>query len=803
MVSVQRWTRIAVFLCPVLGMVAISAQKKASSPAAGVNGEWRGYGGDKGFQRYSPLDQINRDNVKDLQVVWARPAIDAQFKEVYPDLVASNYLRGTPIMVNGVLYCANGVGLLEAFDAATGKTKWVQKPFPKSLKDAAGQSVRGVEYFRNGPEERIILIRGEYLYSVDAKTGEPTSNFGDDGRVWLNRRTIQNATYFATNGPLVANGTVVVGGNGGGVVGGGYGDDGMQKEAAPDDIRGYDARTGKQIWTFHVMPREGEPGIETWGKESWKFVGNMGNWGPMTVDEKLGLVYVPLTAPTLAYYGGHRPGKNLYSDSLVAINAKTGKLAWHFQTVHHDLWDYDLASPPILGDITVDGKRIKAVMQASKTGFLWVFDRETGKPVWPVEERPVPQSKVPGEETSPTQPFPTKPPPFDRQGVTEDDLIDFTPALHQEAIKIAKQFVMGPIFTPPSLISSAPGGTKGTLELPGVWGTGNWNTGAFDPETARYYAVSRTDPTVYGLVKTDDPKATIDYEAGEVEGAAEKDPVHDVLPKPPQGPSGLPLLKPPYGRITAFDMNKGEKLWTVANGDGPRYHPLLKSLNLPPLGEPGRPAPLVTKTLLFLGEASDAVSGKHGSPGPRKFRAYDKATGQVIWEKELPVGMTGAPITYMANGKQYIVLPVGGKDYGAGWVALAVASPAESVQLTGENPAAVGNNIVTPAVYNETQAKRGEPIFKEKCTECHVEGGATWGAALTGKAFWLEWDKKKARSLYSTIISTMPQSSPGTLSEKDVLAVVAYILHANGLPAGSKELESPNELNNVTLAQPK
>jgi len=237
--------------------------------------------------------------------------------------------------------------LLEAFDATTGKTKWVQKPFPKSLKEAAGQSVRGVEYWRSGSDERIILIRGEYLYSVDAKTGEPDSNFGERGKVWLSRRTIQNATYFATNGPLVASGVIVIGGNGGGKVGGGYGDSGIQKEAAPDDIRGYDARSGKLVWTFHIMPREGEPGIETWGKESWRFVGNMGNWGPMTADEKLGYVYVPLTAPTVSYYGGHRPGKNMYADSLVVLNIRTGKLVWYFQTVHHDLWDYDLASPPI------------------------------------------------------------------------------------------------------------------------------------------------------------------------------------------------------------------------------------------------------------------------------------------------------------------------------------------------------------------------------------------------------------------------------------------------------------------------
>ena len=563
-------------------------------------------------------------------------------------------------------------------------------PFPSTLKEAAGQSVRAVEYWRKGQKERIISVRGEYMASIDAKTGEPDSEFGERGKAWLSRWTIQNATYFSTDGPLVANGVIITGGNGGAKVGRGYADSGIQKEAAPDDIRGFDAETGKLLWTFHVMPREGEAGLDTWGKDSWRFVGNMGNWGPMTADEALGYVYVPLTAPTLVYYGGHRPGKNLYSDSLVALNIKTGKLMWHFQTVHHDLWDYDVASPPVLGEIKVDGKRIKAVMQASKTGFLYVFDRETGKPVWPIEERPVPQSTIPGEATSATQPFPTKPPAFDRQGLSEDDLIDFTPELHKEALEISKQYVLGPMFTPPSLISDELDGKKGTLVMPGVWGSGNWNTGAFDPETGFYYAVSRTEATLYGMVKTHDPEATIDYQVGGTPppnenpkappNAPPRPPtgpdsrLNNILPFPVKGPGGLPLFKPPYGRITAIDLNKGEKVWMVANGDGPRNHPLLKDLNLPPLGEAGRPAPLLTKTLLFVGESSDAISGRHGSPGPRPFRAYDKATGQVIFEITLPAGTTGAPITYEADGKQYIVVPIGGKDYGAGWVALALGS---------------------------------------------------------------------------------------------------------------------------------
>ena len=809
-VEQARW--IAVVFCALAASVAISSgQKQPAAADHAVSGEWRGYGGDKSFQRYSPLDQVQRGNVKDLQVVWARPSIDPQYREVFPDLVPSNYLRSTPIMINGVLYASNGVGLIEAFDAATGKTKWVQKPFPKSLKEAAGQSLRGVEYWRSGSQERIIAIRAEYLYSIDAKTGEPDSNFGESGKVFLSRRTIQNATFFATNGPLVANDVIIVGGNGGAKVGGGYGDSGIQKEAAPDDIRGYDAHNGKLLWTFHVMPREGERGLETWGKDSWRYVGNMGNWGPMTADEKLGLVYVPLTAPTLSYYGGHRPGSNLYSDSLVALNTRTGKLMWYFQTVHHDLWDYDLASPPILGDINVAGRPIKAVMQASKTGFLFVFDRESGKPVWPIEERPVPQSKVPGEETSPTQPFPTKPPPFDRQGVTEDDLIDFTPALHQEAVKIARQFVLGPIFTPPSLMSNEPGGMKGTLELPGVWGTGNWNTGAFDPDTGMYYAVARTNPTVYGLIKADDPDATIDYQIGGeprrydgeeeivLPGDRPNPRRNNLLPVPPKGPSGLPLLKPPYGSVTAYDMNKGEKLWTIANGDGPRNHPLLKNLNLPPLGEPGRPAPLLTKTLLFLGESSDAISGRDGAPGPRKFRAYDKASGDVIWEKELPAGTTGGPITYMVDGRQYVVVPIGGKDWGAGWVALALAPGSKGLDLTTKS--STPQQATAPAFFTEAQAKRGQKIFQEKCDSCHAEH--SWGPELRGNTFWTTWEPKPARTLYSKIIGTMPQGKPGSLDEKSVLDLVAYIFQLNGMPATSQEIETANQLNNVKLARSK
>ncbi|HUA17286.1 MAG TPA: PQQ-binding-like beta-propeller repeat protein [Bryobacteraceae bacterium] len=796
--------RSVIGLALVVGWVIASAsgQQKANSSS-----EWRSYGGDKGFTRYSPLDQVNRDNVKNLRIVWRRPALDPQITEKFPDLVSSNYFRGTPIIVNGVLYAPDGVGLVEAFDAATGQTKWVQQPVEPTLQEAAGQSTRGVAYWQKQGEERIVSIRRDYLYAMDAKTGKPCADFGENGRVWLSRHTPDNAGYFGFPGPFVVNDVIVVGGNGGGKTGEGYGDDGFESHARPEDIRGYDMHTGKQLWTFHVLPHKGEPGYDTWGKGSAEYMGNMAAWGSMTADEQLGYVYVPLSAPTVSYYGGHRPGKNLYSDSLVVLNAKTGKLVWYFQMVHHDLWDYDSASPPVLADITVDGKRIKAVIASNKTGFLYVFNRVTGKPVWPIVERPVPQSTTPGEETSPTQPFPTKPPAYDRQGFTADDLIDFTPELHQKALEIASHYQLGPLFTPPSLMTAE---KKGTLAMPSAWGAGNWNTGALDPETGIYYAVSMTQPTAYGLVKATNPKATMAYwiPFGEPDQPPPTTrPQRELLPgevpddytEPPDPlrVDGLPLMKPPYGRITAIDMNTGSKLWMVPNGDGPRNNPVLRDLNLPPLGNLGRPVALVTKTLLFLGDASNALFGRAGIAGPAKFRAYDKASGALLWQMDLPVGLTGGPMTYMADGRQMIVLPIGGKGYGAGWVALALTG--QEVPAVTSAPA--GGSVA--ASFNPAQAQQGQTVFENKCATCHgsrVEGGEH-APALSGNAFWSQWDQQTARALYGRIISTMPPDAPGTLSESDAIDVVSYILKLNGAPQGST-VENANQLNRQKLGRP-
>ena len=681
-----------------VGLLAAGAVEVSSQPKQPL-GEWPYFGGNHGFTRYSSLDQINRNNVKNLKIVWTRSAVNDKAEQMMSSLPAdaggrggagaggaggggrggggggaggqNNYLRATPIMVGGVLYTQDAEGLVMAIDGVTGNVLWRQHLDAATQEESNGRATRGVDFWKGnggGSDKRIFAIRGEYLYAVDAETGKLSAGFGDHGRSSLHVDDNPLAGRFGdSTGPLVVGNVVVITGTTGGA-----GDTGtFKKEAAPQDVRGYDAVSGKLLWTFHVVPREGEFGVDTWGKDengvdSWRYAGDLGAWNQMTADEELGMVYLPLTAPTASSWGGWRPGDNLFSDCLVALDIKTGKRVWHFQTVHHDLWETDLVGPAMLGDITVNGKKIKAVMQPSKNGFLWVLDRTNGKPVWPVEERPVPQSTVAGEHTSPTQPFPTKPPAMDRQGISDDDLIDYTPELKAKAREIAAQYTLGPLYTPPTLIG-VPGAKKGTIMQPGSYGSTNWHTGAFDPETGMYYAVTHSLPqSNRAIAATTQPTATMPYY-----GVGQP-------PNIPEGTSfadgGLPIIKGPYGRITAFNMNTGNQVWMVPNGDGPRNSPQLKGLNLPPLGIPNRPAPLVTKTLLFLGEGSNAIEGTPQADWAwgKKFRAYDKATGQVISEMELPSGTVAGPMTYMLGGKQYIVVPIGARDHAPEYVALAL-----------------------------------------------------------------------------------------------------------------------------------
>ncbi len=632
----------------VVGLAFVVGECETGPGPGPSDVEWPYFGGDEAFTRYSPADVISADNVHDLEIVWRRPAVDPSLRDALPQLVVSGNLRATPMMIGGVLYATNGVGLAEAFDPATGETLWVQEPAALTLEEFSGPSTRGLAYWTDGSERRLLLVRKGYLYAVDARDGSVIGNFGVGGRVHL---VPPGATSFGwTSGPIVVRDVIVIGGTLDGA-----GDSGTRwRGAASEDLRGFDVRSGQQLWTFRAVPQGSDFGADTWSDGSGAYSGDLGAWCCLSGDEDLGFVYAPFSAPTAAYYGGHRPGDNLFSNSLVAIDVITGERAWHFQMVHHDLWEYDTVGPPTLGEITVDGVTIPAVMQLSKTGFLYVFHRATGEPVWPIEERPVPQSDVPGESSSPTQPFPTKPPPFARHGITEDDLVDF-PGLAERAKAIADSFVVGPIFTPPSLVTAGPDGKKGTLSLPGSWGAGNWNTGAFDPETGTYFAFAHAIPRVYRIAEATNVGAEMDYWSPNREA-----PYLD----------GIPITKPPWGRITAIDMNRGEHIWMAANGDALGHHPALSGLDLPPLGIASRPAALVTATLLFMGDGSKVFGGVQPNMWGRGFRAYDKRTGVVLWEAELPAGTTGAPMTYVHEGRQYIVVPIGGRDDPPEWIAL-------------------------------------------------------------------------------------------------------------------------------------
>ena len=627
----------------------LSATSQAQRGTSG--GQWPNHSGDKGSTKYAPLDQINRSNVRNLHVAWRRPAVADELRGQHQQLKFSNLFRSTPLMINGVLYASDGIGLVEAFDPATGRTLWVQESTDLGPEALAGTSTRGIAYWRNGADERILSVRPPYLYAINLKTGELIRSFGEAGKVDLRTGLgPQPQPFNFTSAPLIVKDIAVIGSS--------IADNPNVKEGTRGDVRGYEIKTGKLRWTFRTIPREREFGVETWEDRSWEYTGAVNAWSNLSADEELGYIYLPLTSPTSDMYGGHRLGNNLFSDSLVCLKAETGERVWHFQLVHHDLWDYDLPAAPILADIRVNGKPIKAVVQVTKQGFAFVFDRVTGQPVWPIEERPVPQSATPGERTAPTQPFPTKPAPFERQGVSVDDLIDFTPELRREAIDITKRYVVGPLFTPPSIKGDGPNDTKGTLQLPGSVGGADWNGAALDPETGILYVPSVTGTFAADLVSGNTVQSNLRYVHGTREFVT--------------GPRGLPLFKPPYGRITAINLNTGDHVWVKPNGDGPREHPAIKHLNLPPLGQPGRASPLVTKTLLFIGEGDPINVRTPPGGGGRKFRAYDKASGAVVWEMEFPAGTTGAPMTYMYKGRQYIAFAIGSSEHQAEFVALAL-----------------------------------------------------------------------------------------------------------------------------------
>ena len=622
------------------------------------DGEWQAYGGDTGSTKYTPLDGINVENVADLEVVWRRPGLDQQYLDINPTQRYTSNWNAAPLIINGVGYVTNGVGLVEAFHPGTGETLWVQEP-PGGAEGLPGASTRGVAYWSEGDEQRLFVQRGTFLYALNPEDGKTFDDFGVDGRVDLQLFPVEFERFRWGGVPTVVRDVVVIGQA--------MSDTFPNKEAFRGDVHAFDVRTGTLRWTYHTIPQEGEFGTDTWQDRSWSYTGHAPVWALFSADEELGLVYMPISSATNDMYGGHRIGDNLFSQSLVAVNAETGERVWHYQTVHHGLWDYDPPAAPILMDINVEGREIKAVAQLTKQAFVFVFDRETGEPVWDIEERPVPQSDVPGEVTAATQPFPTRPAPFDLQGSTEENLIDFTPELRAQALEIASHYVTGPLFTPPSIATE--NGTQGTIQLPGSQGGADVQGAAFDPETGMLYIPSITSPFVADLLPGEPEVTNLSYTKGSRRWLA--------------GPQGLPLFKPPYGRITAINMNTGEHEWMVPNGWGPVDNPAIAHLDLGKLGVPGRPSPLLTKSLLFIGEGMTnqrrggrippdmPIEIATNSGGPW-FRAYDKTSGEVVWEIEMEAGTTNPPVSYVYNGRQYLLVAIGDSRHAPEMVAFAL-----------------------------------------------------------------------------------------------------------------------------------
>ena len=593
------------------------------SPARAEQQDWISVGGDRGHMRYSALDQINRKNVDSLQVVWTYHTGELKGRR-------GKIIECTPIVVDGVMYITTAYRKVVALDAASGRQLWRFDPPPhptvgdgKLARVASAGVNRGVAYWSDGKEggERRILhgSADSRLFSLDARTGEPDQSFGQEGILDLREgieRDISRLRYAPTSAPAIYQDVVILG----------FSSDEGPGPVAPGDMRAFDVRSGREVWRFHTIPRPGEFGNDTWEGDSWRDRGGANAWGGASVDEKRGMVFVGLGSAAYDFYGGDRKGKNLFANSVVALDASTGRRIWHFQTLHHDLWDHDLPVYPNLVRVTHAGRQIDAVAQVGKRGYVFLFDRVTGKPLFEIEERPVPPSDVPGEEAWPTQPIPVKPPPFARQAYGEDDLTNISEQAHDAALKQYRKIRASGAFNPPSL--------QGTLVVPGFYGGAGWPGASFDPTTGVLYVNSNNVLHILTLVEAEPGKGY----------------PYKRIPSPLfRDADGYPANEPPWGVLTAIDLNQGEFRWQVPLGE----YPELTARGVPPTGTLNFGGTIVTAGgLVFIGATRD-----------EKFHAFDKATGKLLWEYALPAGGYATPSTYMVDGRQFVVIAAGGAGY--------------------------------------------------------------------------------------------------------------------------------------------
>jgi quinoprotein glucose dehydrogenase len=655
-------------------------------------GDWTHYTADVKGSRYIPLDQISASNFDKLEVAWRFKTDNLGTRPEYK-------LEGTPLAVKGVVYATGGTRRsVIALDGVTGELRWVHslREGARAVNAPRQLSGRGLSYWTDGREERILYVTTGYrLVALDAKTGQPVPSFGKAGIVDLKEGAVagtgqqidlETGEIGLHSTPTVAKDTVIVGSSF---------REGLAVKSRNNTkglVRAFDVRSGRKIWQFNTIPRPGEFGNDTWENDSWVTTGNVGVWTQITVDEDAGLVYLPVETPTSDLYGGHRPGNNLFAETLVAVDLKTGQRKWHFQFVHHPIWDHDMSSAPLIADIVVDGKPVKAVAVPSKQSYLYVFDRITGQPIWPIPEVPVPQSTVPGEKTSPTQPIPTKPPAYARAFVkSPDDIIDFTPQLRQAGLDQLKRLSYNPSPYNPPVVSKLEG-PIGALTIGTLTGGSNWPGATYDPELHTVFAPACNSCTsILGLVQPPKEISDIAYVMGTAgqrvslitgggEGSAPAPPPPPPTPAaaPPADPlQGLPIVKPPYGVLTAVNLDKGEISWMVPHGETPdavRNHPLLRGLTIPKTGQAGNVGAAVTKTLVVVGDPQ--VTSPPGRPRGAMLRAYDKTTGREVGARWMPAAQSGSPMSYMANGRQFIIVAISGGAYSGEYLAFALPQSA-------------------------------------------------------------------------------------------------------------------------------